>query len=148
METQVEIVKNAKSGQIFTPGTKVSADGKSYGFYVVAQNSITEENGFIREEKRSALLTAENSLGAKLGYAEGTIKAGNIVRTESFTPFFVGQECVMNPTTGKAVLRDGKQFYRQDLFSADLTKADTLLPISSVSEAVIAPVAATSGLGN
>lgn len=148
MTNSVKIVKNSKNGLVFTPGTKVSNNGKSYGFYVVEQSTITEEGGFIREEKRSALLTAENTLGAKLNYPEGHEKSGKIIREESFTPYFTGQEPVINPQTKVPVLRQGKQIYRQDLFAADLSKTDKLIPREAVSADVAVAVEAGSGLAN
>ncbi len=127
MKNQVKIVKNAKSGQVFTPGTKVSKDGKSYGFYVVEESHISMENGFIREEKRNAILTVENTLGAKLAWSEGSFQTGKIVRTESSQEMFAGQKPVINPENSQIVMRNGSPLYRQDMYTEDLTKTDKLV---------------------
>ena len=141
------IVKNEKSGAIFTKGTKVSTDGKSYGFYVLNQTSVSMEGGFIKEDKRSAILTVENGLGERLNYAEGKVIAGQIVRAESSTPFHKGQEPVINPTTKAVVTRGGQPLYRQDLFTADMTAVDSLIAHDSA-EVSTPAVSAKAGLAN
>lgn len=137
---KVTIAKNGQSGEVFTKGTTPSTDGKTYGFYVVNQSSISEEGGFIKEEKRSAILTVENGLGARLNYSEGMEKSGQVVRTESNKPFFKGQDPVINPTTKAVVTRGGQPLYRQDIFTADLDAKDSLLPRDEA--AIVAPAKA------
>lgn len=139
----VNVAKNSQNGLVFTPGTVASKDKKTYGFYIVEQIGLNEEGGFIKKEKRSALLTVENSLGIEVNYKEGHVKVGNIVRHESLTPFFDGQEPVINPTTKAVVLRNGQPLFRQDQYTSDLTKMDKLIPI-----AVATPVVAISGLAD
>ena len=123
-----KIVKNTKSDLVFTPGTKESKDGKSYGFYIVEQVSTSIQDGFIREDKRSAIITVENGLGARLAYAEGKEMSGKIIRSEvtSDEPI-LGFQAVVNPETKEPVLRGGKQLYRKDMFTSNLDAVDSLV---------------------
>lgn len=127
-----KIVKNSKNGLVFTPGTKESKDGKSYGFYVVEDSKISMEGGFVREDKRTAILTMDNALVSKVSFKEGQEISGRIQRVESHTPFFEGQEPVINPKDSKQVLRGGKPFYRQDTYTADVNAVDTLIARDTV----------------
>ena len=128
MENSVKIVANGKNGLTFTPGTKEDRNGKCHGFYIVEQETVSMEGGFIKEEKRTAILTVENKLGEKLNYQTGKQISGQIVRSESKAPYFDGDKPVINPSSGEEVLRGGVCFYRKDEFTADLTKSDSLVP--------------------
>jgi len=128
MSNQVTIIKNKKTDSVFTAGTAINPKtGKAYGFYLVEKSSISMEGGFITEDKRTALLTVDNELAAKVNFTEGQKVGGIIQRTESKTPFYDGQEPVINPTTKESVLRGGAVFYRQDQYTADVTAKDVLV---------------------
>lgn len=142
MKKNVRIVKNAKSNLVFTPGTKVASNGKSYGFYVVEDSKIIHEGGFGREEKRTAIITYENTLGAKVNYSEGHVLDGQIIRIESLAPMFKGHEPVINPETKAVVTRQGMPLYRQDIFTADQNACDAL-----VAKEVESAVEETAGNG-
>lgn len=138
MKKTVMIVKNAKSNLVFTPGAKEAKNGKFYGFYVVRQDVINHGE-FITEDSRTAIMSVENSLGAKLSYAEGHEISGQIIRLETLvqTP---GYQAVINPETKEPVLRQGMQLYRKDVFTPDLNACDALVSRELIEKAVPANV--------
>jgi len=145
----VKIVKNSKNGLVFTPNAKPSKDGIERGFYVAESQEIVMEGGFIRKNKVTALLTVETALAAELGWKEGFQLPGKIVTTESFEPFYDGQECKINPTTKAEVLVDGKKVYRNSVYTDNLQATSSLItagakPVSI--EAEILPKSSATAL--
>lgn len=123
----VKIVKNSKNNLVFTPNEKPSKDGIERGFYIAESQEIVMEGGFIRKNKVTALLTLETSLATELAWKEGHQLPGKIVTTESFEPFYDGQECKINPTTKEAVLVDGKKVYRNSVYTDNLQACSSLI---------------------
>ncbi len=133
----VKIVKNQKSGQVFTPNTKESADGKLRGFYVCESIELVMEGGFVKENRVTALLTLETTLASKLDWKEGHQLEGKIITVESFEPFYDGQTCKINPTSKEDVLVDGKKVYRDSKFTENINATNSYIVASKAVQQLV-----------
>lgn len=147
----VKIVKNQKSGEVFTANTKESTDGKPRGFYVCESTEISMEGGFIKKNKVTALLTLETELANELGWKEGKQLPGKIITVESFEPFYEGQACKINPTSKEDVLVDGKKVYRDSKYTENAEAMSSLIiagkAVQTVAnDAPILPISSSTSL--
>ena len=92
---------------------------------------------------RSAFITKKNEdweiLKKVMNLQVGLPISGQIVRKESRTPQFEGQNPKKNPTTDEIFLVDGQPVYFQDTYTEDLTAKDELI-LSSAKSNVQVPV--------
>jgi hypothetical protein len=114
---------------------KTSKAGNEYGVIRVEQTSFQTVNGFLEPKTRSAFI---NIAGQHLDKLEKILlegmeypSAGRIVRTESFTPFYEGQDPKMKPNeAGEFVeeyLVNGKNVYYVDQWNQDASASDVLI---------------------
>ena len=106
----------------------------------VEQTTNTFNGGFVRAEKRSALINGPKEVLE--GLAKQKVLQGKIVVEESTTEFWAGQDPKINPTTSEVVMHNGQPVYRRTTFTQDVNAQDVLVQ-STVS--VQAPVGATNG---
>ena len=132
------VVAHPKTGEVITNFDK---NGKTYGTVRVDETFLAVENGYTSMKKRTAFITIGDDV---LAFMSPLIKAdapypleGKIVVTESFEPFYEGQEAKMNPTTEEFIRVDGKLVYRNSDFTTDLNASDSLLRNSAPSNEVV-----------
>lgn len=112
-----------------------------YSYIRVEELAISMENGFAREEKRSAIINGKTELLDKLGYVNGQILVGKIVAKESLTPFAPGQEPKKAGKDGAVITSNGQPVYRQTYFTSDMDAKDELIAFDKVSATASAPAA-------
>lgn len=145
---KLEVIK-FKDGSVIRKSTKK----EGWGTIMVAQRSYGFNNGILNETTRIGFmraplpqlealgLSAGQDLNAKLGsLGHGGAK---IVRKESVTAFFEGQQPKINPKT-KEVIKDaaGNPIFMQDTL-VDIAKGEEDVLVSSVAT----PVAAVAEAG-
>lgn len=125
----VKIEANPSTGAIVTASTK----NPQYGYVRVTQtkNVITPE-GWVRMEKRSALLKGETEQLMEVfgGMNPGTEIEGNLVIQESLKPFGEDKtrDIKVAPETGGVTCKlNGQPIYRRTLFMLEDDVADELI---------------------
>lgn len=135
------IVKaHPQTGLVITEGT--STNGNRFGKFCV-QQSILEagEGNIVNVRSRAAFITV---FGDDIDKLKGLLSdgmeyplPGRIVRTESRTPIYEGQEPKKNPSTGEVHLVDGAPVYFVDEWSSDLNAQDKLIKSSVAATAEV-----------
>ena len=130
MKKSLIIAAHPETKAVLTPAKKegwstMRVDQKTYSL---------EGPGGIKP--RSAFITKKNEdwelLKKVFNLQVGFPIEGQIVRKESRTPQFKGQNPKKNPTTDEIFLVDGQPVYFQDTYTEDLTAKDELISSSSV----------------
>jgi|SRR6218665_128671 len=130
------IVSKFKDGTIVRP----SATKPGFATIMVIETSARMSNGFLNNSKRVAFVRGKKedleALAVKEGDNLNTIFANKqyplvkIIRQESTTPWFEGQQAKINPQTKVAILYNGAPVFMQDVVVADVeAHQDDLLPI-------------------
>ena len=144
MNNQVLIAENSKTGQIVTPSTyvdKTTGEEKSIYKLMVTQSSLTDNNGYINESKRTAFVTLdERSFNAfdKAGLlVDGAIFpiTGKLVVEETLVPYIIKsgprkgqkQEPKRAGINGPVITHKGQPVYRNTNFTSDMSAQDVLL---------------------
>ena len=63
--------------------------------------------------------------GDTLSLTAGKMMPGQIIKEESFSPFYENQSPKINPTTAEVVLKDGRESYLQYVYTTDMNATDT-----------------------
>ena len=130
----VKITPDA-NGNIVCGGTVSQKDGKTYGFIRVESVESVAENGWLRTQKRSALIrgvkadleawVANNSLRV------GSALPGRIRVVENTVAAYDGQQPKRKGADGPVLYHEGSPIYRHTEYCApthpDFAKADVLL---------------------
>lgn len=134
MTNQVQITKHPETGEVVVP----SQNNPEYGTIRVEAQATTFVDGFIRINKRSALIRGK--VEELQAIANLKVLPGKIVVLESTEPFWAGQEPKVNPQTGEVCTIQGQNIYRQTEFTQDLTRQDVLVQHDNVmSSALVQP---------
>lgn len=134
------IVKaHPKTGLVITEGQ--TANGNRYGKFCVQQSVLEAgEGNIVNVRSRAAFITVFNDdiekIKPLLQDGGEYPLSGKIVRTESRTPLYEGQEPKKNPKTNEIHLVDGAPVYFIDEWSSDMNAQDKL--IKSSVEATVA----------
>lgn len=123
MSKFVTVIAHPTTGEVITKSTSKP----DFGTIRVDSETKSFENGFINVSKRTAFLRGRLVDLESLGLTAGSKLPGQIVRQESFNPFFTAgengaletQKPKSNPTTKEIVLKDGKAVYMQQVFTQD-----------------------------
>jgi len=133
MKNQVKVAVHPDTGNVITPGKT-----EGYGAIRVDQEFTSLENGFANISKRSAFINGTMENLEALGFKEDQIISGNILISESTTPFYDGQAPKMNPETEETVVDAfGSAIYRDYTYTADISRPDGPL-VASASQATVA----------
>ncbi len=127
MSNQVKVAVHPETKAVVTK----NADKPEFGTIRVDQEVISMENGFLNKTKRSAFINGKYADLLSMGYKEGQILTGQIIRKETFEPQFAGHAPKINPTSKEVVLIDGKKVYFKDSFTANMSAQDELILSSS-----------------
>lgn len=117
---QVQITKNEEGKKVIS-----STNNPEYGYVRVESESTSFQNGWIRKDKRSALIRGKV---ADLKVLEGmTNLPGQIVIKESTSPTWEGHKPKINPSTGVVVKHKGSPVYREYVFTQNMEETDVFL---------------------
>ena len=115
----VKIVANPKTNEVITPSVK----NPLFGTFRVDSEQVSMENGFMNVQKRTAFIRGKLEDLQRANLADGKSLRGQIVRKESFTPFYEGQDCKRYPdshaNSGEPVLTQGRETYLEFAYTAD-----------------------------
>lgn len=128
-------MKNESIRVVAHPDTKAivtaNLNKPNFGRVMLQQEVTTLNNNFLSTSKRTAFLGGPIDALKSLFTAEGQVVAGNIVKQESFKPFYQDQKPVQypaltsdgqpNPKAGETVLRHGQPYYIQFIVTEDTT---------------------------
>ena len=117
-----------------------SATKPEFGKFRVDSRHVSMENGFVNVQKRTAFIAGRTEDLQALGYRAEQSIAGQIIKKESFSPFYAGQEPKINPESKEVVLTNGKPTYLQYEFTQDLNAHDVW--VGETSEQISAEVEA------
>jgi len=117
----VLVVVHPVTNVVITPSTK----NAEYGTFRVDSERTSFENGFMNRQKRSAFIRGKISDLETLGLRGGQTLPGQIVKKESFSPFYDGQKSKINPSTGEVVLKEGKETFLEFVFTSDMGATDS-----------------------
>lgn len=130
-KSSVKVAAHPETGLVVTP----SKNKEGFGTIRVDQTIISWENGFGNTQKRSAFITAPIEMLEDLKEGEVLNKNGNIIKLESYEPFYEGQTSKVNPTTGEEVLTNGRPTYLRFVYT-ELADAQDRFIDNSVEESV------------
>jgi hypothetical protein len=112
----VKIAVHPTTGNVITP----SAKNPEWGTIRVDSEHRSFENGILNIQKRSAFVRGKLVDFGLLGLRAGQTLPGKIVKRESFTPFYEGQEAKINPTTGEKVLTAGRETFIEFVYTDNM----------------------------
>jgi hypothetical protein len=116
----------------------VSQNNPEYGYIRVEQQAIQiNDQGWLRNVKRSALIKGKVEDLLQTGYQEGTEIVGKIVVIESLTPFNdvnPDRDLKIAGDTGVICRVDDQPIYRQTFFTTNVNLQDEFITHSNSSE--------------
>ena len=129
--SQVKVTTNAE-GQIICGLKQSLKDGKNYGYIRVESKTSTMKNGWVNEQKLSALIRGEQSMLESFVQANhmraGSTLSGRIRVVESTTPSYEGHEPKRAGEDGPVLKVGGQPIYRNtEYVEADNTEPNVLL---------------------
>lgn len=109
----------------------VSTNNPDYGYFRVEQQATQiDDNGWLRNAKRSALIKGKVEDLMAAGYTEGTELPGKIVVRESLQPFNPNnpdRDLKIAGDTGVICRIDDEPIYRQTFYTSNLNAYDELI---------------------
>ena len=114
----VRVAKHPDTGNVIT----ISEKNPEFGTIRLDAEQNVFSNGFFNVQKRTAFVRGRIVDLESLNLKDGQVLTGQIVRKESFEPFYDGQSPKINPTTNEVVLTDGQPTYLEFEYSEDMTK--------------------------
>jgi hypothetical protein len=124
---QVQICKN-EMGQVVVP----SNNNPEYGYVRVETTSQSFVNGWLRNEKRSALI--KGFVKDLTALEKMTTLPGKIVIKETTEPAYDGQKPKINPSTQEVIKHGGKPIYRNSMFTQNMQEFDIILEADKVKQ--------------
>ena len=122
----VNVVAHPQTGLVITPST----NNPEYGTFRVDSKHVSLENGFVNIQKRSAFVRGRVTDLESLSLTPNKALPGQILRKESFEPFYEGQEAKINPTTQEVVLTNGVPTYLEFVYTVDMKATDTWVGVT------------------
>ena len=113
----VKVAKHPVTGNVIT----ISEKNPEFGTIRLDAEQNVFSNGFFSVQKRTAFVRGRLVDLESLSLKDGQILAGQIVRKESFEPFYEGQAPKINPTTSEVVLTDGRPTYLEFEYTEDMS---------------------------
>ena len=114
----VKVVKHPVTGNVIT----ISEKNPEFGTIRLDAEQNVFSDGFFNVQKRTAFVRGRLVDLESLNLKDGQVLAGQIVRKESFEPFYEGQTPKINPTTNEVVLTDGRPTYLEFEYTEDMSK--------------------------
>lgn len=129
----VRVAKHPDTGLVITPSDR----NPEFGTIRLDAEQNVFSNGFFSVQKRTAFVRGRVTDLESLGLKDGQVLTGQIVRKESFEPFYTKsdgtpQEPKINPTTGEVVLTDGRPTYLDFEYTEDMSKPSEIWVDNSV----------------
>jgi len=118
MNSSVKVKAHPVTGNVITP-----SKNPEWGTIRVDSSTQSMENGILNVSNRTAFIRGKLVQLEALGLKAEQILPGKIVKQESFTPFYEGQQPKINPTTNAVVLKDGKPLFLNYVYTSDLNAA-------------------------
>jgi hypothetical protein len=116
----------------------VSTNNPEYGYIRVEQQAVQiNEQGWLRNVKRSALIKGKVTDLLETGYKEGTELPGKIVVIESLTPFNTenpDRDLKIAGLSGVICRIDDQPIYRQSFYTSNPNAYDQLLSHNNSTE--------------
>lgn len=116
----------------------VSQNNPEYGYIRVEQNVIQiNEEGWLRNSKRSALIKGKVEDLMACNYSEGDEVTGKVIVRESLTPFNSenpDRDLKIAGTTGVICRLDDQPIYRQTFFTTNPNASDDLIMHTNAEE--------------
>lgn len=116
----VSVVAHPETGAIITP----SSNNPEWGTVRVDAKSVEFNNGIMNTRNRTAFIRGEIKNLQQIFTRAGQVLHGKIIKETSSEPFYTGQKPVINPQTGEVVLRNGREFYQNYVFTTNLSESD------------------------
>ena len=114
----VKVAKHPVTGNVIT----ISEKNPEFGTIRLDAEQNVFSDGFFSVQKRTAFVRGRLVDLESLNLKDGQVLAGQIVRKESFEPFYEGQTPKINPTTNEVVLTDGRPTYLEFEYTEDMSK--------------------------
>ena len=114
----VKVAKHPETGNVIT----ISEKNPEFGTIRLDAEQNVFSDGFFSVQKRTAFVRGRLVDLESLNLKDGQVLAGQIVRKESFEPFYEGQTPKINPTTNEVVLTDGRPTYLEFEYTEDMSK--------------------------
>ena len=122
MKNQVKVT--AKEGAVVIAST----NNAEYGYIRVESEQTNFVDGWVRTEKRSALIKGKTADLNALGFTEGKVLPGKIVIKESTLAPYAGAQPKINPSTGEICKSvDGLAIYRDSIYTTNMSAEDILV---------------------
>lgn len=133
MNSKVKVTAN-ELGKVVIP----SENNPSFGYVRVEQErAVTDENGWIRVKKLTALVPGTVSDLNKLGWVNGQLVNGSIVIREQLTPFNKRnpeRDLKVAGDTGIVCKVDDQPIYRNTFFTTNPNAQDTVIAHTNIEE--------------
>ena len=126
----VKIVAHPTTGQVITP----SQNNPEWGTFRVDSVHTSFENGIVNVQKRTAFIRGKISDLEGLGLRAGQTLPGQIVKKESYEPFYEGQSPKIYPSgerQGQPVLTNGRKTYLEYEYTQDMASCDVFFSTQS-----------------
>lgn len=128
LKKEVIVRKHPETGAVFS-----SKEGSDWVSVRVESETLINKSGMIILQKRVAFVRMQRTLAEALS-AMGKLTdgkpfplEGTIIVQESLIPFYDGQEPKINPISMENVLHEGREVYRQAIFSSNESAKDELI---------------------
>jgi hypothetical protein len=124
--TNSVFVKADENGSVI----RVSANNPEFGWIIFAQETPSFNNGWLKLTTRSVRQMGKVSDLERLGYRADQKLPGQIVVTESTTPFNENEperDLKIAGTTGVVCTVNGEPIYRQVEYTRDMNRIDVLI---------------------
>jgi len=124
MSNFCKVISDRETGKIINESTT----SPGFGTVRLESKELVVTNGFLNEQKRSALVRGEVDVLKKM-FSTSQVQ-GKIIRKTSNQPMYKkrdgsDQDPVINPTTGELAVRaDGNIYYQQFVFTQDTSATD------------------------
>lgn len=124
--SNVRVTKHPKTNAIVT----ANVNKPDFGRVMLTQEVTTFNNNFLTTSKRTAFIGGPKAALEAMFTADGQVVSGNIVKRESYSPFYTGQKPVQYPAlnsngtpnerAGESVLRNGAPYYIEFVLVEDV----------------------------
>lgn len=120
-----------------------SSNNAEYGYIRVESTGQSFKDGWLRTEKRSALIKGKTADLNLLGFKEGQVLPGKIQIVESTKAPYAGAQPKQNPSTGEICKSaNGQDIYRDGIYTENVNAEDVFVEIART--AVVANAASNA----
>lgn len=134
MKAQIIVKAHPDTGEVITINES-KKDGKNYGKIRLEAHQLVDKNGLLQVEKRVAFVTITPEalpMMTPMLKADGVYPLeGKLVVKETFEPQWSTHRPKMNPVTQEYVRVDGKEVYRNTIFTQNFSEPDEFITQSA-----------------